>query len=341
LALRVAQEYEQVTRRKKTFRQIQRTLESLREEISGEVAPRATLRQVAEGWLATKRPETAAGTQDFYTLSVKKLLNALAQKADLPVAEITRADLIRYRNSMSGLSGRTTNQHLKVVRMIFKLAGKDGLIADDPAEFVDPVKVRADGKSKRPFRMEQLRALLDVADPEWKSMIYFGLYTGQRLGDVARLTWENLDLPNSVIRLTTQKTGKSLIIPLAEPLARHVESLPCADDPHTPLHPRAFGFMETHGRTGGLSNQFADLLAQAGLRKKPSHSKGTGGKQELSALSFHSLRHTATTLLHEAGVPAAVAQALIGHDSEAIHQIYIGVGLEALKKAADSFPDVL
>ena len=43
----------------------------------------------------------------------------------------------------------------------------------------------------------------------------------------------------------------------------------------------------------------------------------------------------------EAGVPAAVAQAVIGHDSEAIHQIYIGVGLEALKKAADSFPDVL
>jgi integrase len=342
LALRIAQEYEEATRQKKTLRQIQRTLESLREEISGEVTPRATLRQVTEGWLATKRPETAAGTQDFYTVSVKKLSNSLAQKADLPIAEITRADLIRYRNSMGGLAARTVNQHLKVVRMIFKLARKDGLIADDPAEFVDPIKVKAESQAKRPFRLEELRALLDVADPEWKSMILFGLYTGQRLGDVARLTWANIDQTKSVIRLTTQKTGKSLIIPLAESLARHVEGLPCSDDPHTPLHPKAFGFLETHGRTDGLSSQFTDLLAQAGLRKKPSHtSKGAGARQDLAVLSFHSLRHTATTLLHEGGVPAAVAQALIGHDSEAIHQHYIGVGLEALKKAADSFPDVL
>jgi hypothetical protein len=37
------------------------------------------------------------------------------------------------------------------------------------------------------------------------------------------------------------------------------------------------------------------------------------------ALSFHSLRRTATSLLHEAGVPRTVAQGLIGHDSEEVH----------------------
>jgi integrase len=58
-------------------------------------------------------------------------------------------------------------------------------------------------------------------------------------------------------------------------------------------------------------------------------------------LSFHSLRRTATTLLHEAGIPQAVAQALIGHDSAAVHEVYISVGREALVKAAAAFPDVL
>jgi integrase len=232
--------------------------------------------------------------------------------------------------------------------MIFKLARRDGQIADDPAEFVDPVKVgKGVSPAKRPFRLEELRALLSAADPEWKSMILFGLYTGQRLGDVARLSWANIDQPKSVVRLTTQKTGKLLIIPMAEPLLRHVESLPASDDAKAPLHPRAFRFLEAQGRTGTLSNHFADLLAQAGLRAPRPHvsknSKGTGKsvRQELCALSFHSLRHTATTLLHEAGVPAAVAQALIGHDSEKIHEHYIGIGFEALKKAADSLPDIL
>ena len=45
-------------------------------------------------------------------------------------------------------------------------------------------------------------------------------------------------------------------------------------------------------------------------------------------------------LWHEAGVAGAVAQALIGHDSEAIHEHYVNVGREALQKAAAIFPSI-
>jgi integrase len=343
-ALVIANEYELVARQKKTLRQIRRTLEGLRELVSGEATPSSTLRQVASGWLATKRPETAPATHAFYCRSVKKLLVALAQKADLPVSDITRNDLVRYRNAMAtALKAHTVNQNLKVVRMIFKLARKDGLIADDPSEFVDTVKAKGNGPAKRLFRLDELRAVLEVADPVadpgWRSMVLFGLYTGQRLGDVASLRWANIDLPGQRIRLTTRKTGKILAIPLAEPLQRHVLSLPVSDDARAPLHPRALAVLQAQGKTGGLSNQFADLLAQAGLRAPVRRTKADA-KTESSGLSFHSLRHTATTLLHEGGVPAAVAQALIGHDSEAIHQVYVSVSFEALKKAADALPDV-
>jgi hypothetical protein len=61
----------------------------------------------------------------------------------------------------------------------------------------------------------------------------------------------------------------------------------------------------------------------------------------LNALSFHSLRRTATTLLHEAGIAGAVAQALIGHDSEAIHERYVNVGRDALQKAGLGVPNDL
>jgi integrase len=185
----------------------------------------------------------------------------------------------------SGLHAGTVNQHLKVVRMIFRLARKDGLIADDPGEFVDPVKSKGNGGGKCPFRLDQLRAVLEVADPEWRSMILFGLYTGQRLGDIARLTWANLDLPGQRLRLTTQKTRKILTIPLAEPLARHVMSLPVSDDTSSPLHPRASGVLDAQGKTGGLSNQFADLLAQAGLRAGRHAKKSAGAKSFSSSVS--------------------------------------------------------
>ena len=78
---------------------------------------------------------------------------------------------------------------------------------------------------------------------------------------------------------------------------------------------------------------FADLLAQAGLRAAR-HAKSAGAK---SALSFHSLRHTATTLLHEGGVPAAVAQALIGHDSEGDHRLLFDSALGSFLLVSQSF----
>ena len=99
-------------------------------------------------------------------------------------------------------------------------------------------------------------------------MILFGLYSGARLSDVATLTWQNVDLPAKELRFIARKTGKTIIVPLDGPLAAHVEALPAADSVNAPLHPRAFGIVERQRKTGHLSNQFADLLAQAGLKKE-------------------------------------------------------------------------
>ena len=57
--------------------------------------------------------------------------------------------------------------------------------------------------------------------------------------------------------------------------------------------------------------------------------------------TIETIRAGATTLLHEAGVAAAVAQALIGHDSEQIHNDYINVGRDALKNAVAKLPRIL
>jgi len=174
-------------------------------------------------------------------------------------------------------------------------------------------------------------------------MILFGLYSGQRLGDVATLRWNNIDLVRDELRLSTRKTRKTMILPLAAPLRKHITSLHVADDPSAAIRPKAFDLVERQHKTGNLSNQFADLLAAAGLREKKNHKstgKGRGSRRDVEPLSFHSLRRTATTILHDAGVPPAVAKTLIGHDSEAMHELYVSVGREALQKAAAALPEI-
>ena len=300
----------------------------------------------AQSWLAAKRHEVAESTLEFYKKAADKFLTHLGPLADADLAEISREHVLDFRNrEAEKFAPKTVNHDLKAVKMLFLAAKRDGLIADNPAEDVKTVAQRGEKRSRRPFSLDELRSVLSVADDEWRSMILFGLYTGARLSDVASLTWENVDLPARELRFIAKKTGKTIILPLDGPLAAHVEALPAADSPRTPLHPRAFSIVEKQGKTGHLSNQFADLLAQAGLRKKQPHRKTNdkeqGRRRRNEGLSFHCLRHTAVTLLKEAGIPQAVVMELVGHDNEEMSQHYTRVGRTALEGAARAFPDLL
>jgi integrase len=343
-ALKIAEAYEHTSRQLRTKNHVRRVIERLHEELGGDSVCTLSLQVFAKSWLATKKPEVARATIDFYTGSVTKFLNFLGPLVDLPIDRITKATLVSYRNALAQeLCARSVNHDLTVVKMLFRAARRDGVIPENPAEFVEAIRSQNSLTPRRAFSLPELRALLDVADPEWRSMILFGLYTGQRISDIASLTWSNVDLQKAELRLITRKTGKRLTLPLADPLLRHLESLPSSEDSHTPLHPRAFKVLKKQERSGALSNQFSDLLVDVGLRQRKNHEsagKGRKASRAPSELSFHSLRKTATTLLHEAGVPQAVVMALIGHDSAVVHDVYVAVGKEALTKAAASLPEL-
>jgi integrase len=346
-AAKVAEHYEAAYARKRTARQIREVIATAYAEITGEHLVNKSFRSFSQSWLAAKRHEVAESTLNFYTNATDKFLTHLGALADGDLAEITREHILNFRNhEAEKFAPKTVNHDLKAVKMLFLAAKRDGLIAENPAEDVKTVSQRGEKRARRPFSLDELRAVLSVADDEWRSMILVGLYTGARLSDVASLTWENVDLTAKELRFIARKTGKLVIIPLEDgPLAAHVESLPAADSIKTPLHPRAFAIVEKQGKTGHLSNQFADLLAQAGLRKKQPHRKVSaeeeGRRRRNGDISFHSLRHTAVTLLKEAGIPQAVVMELVGHDNEQMSQHYTRVGRPALADAARAFPDLL
>jgi integrase len=345
-AQKLAEHFEAAYARKRTARQIREVMATAYSEITGEQLVNKSFRSFSQSWLAAKRHEVAESTLDFYRKAADKFLAHLGALADVDLAEITREHVLDFRNrEAEKFAPKTVNHDLKAVKMLFLSARRDGLIADNPAEDVKTVAQRGEKRSRRPFSVEELRSVLSVADDEWRSMILFGLYTGARLSDIASLTWENIDLSVKELRFIVRKTGKTIILPLDGPLAAHVEKLSSADLPRTPLHPRAFAIVEKQGKTGHLSNQFADLLAQAGLRKKQAHrkvsDKGERRCRRNGDISFHSLRHTAVTLLKEAGIPQAVVMELVGHDNEEMSQHYTRVGRTALQGAARAFPDLL
>lgn len=344
LAEKLAAQYEEAANKKKTALNTRRVIQELHASITGEDLVFPTIRQHFERWLESKQGgEVAPATLVFYQGTTKKFLTWLGARGDNDLATITQDDITAFRSHVAKtLSIKSVNHELKTLKMIFRDAIHRKLITDDPALAVKTLKDKAPAK-KVVFTKQQIQDIMKNCDEEWQSMVLFGIYTGQRLIDIAQLLRSNVDLKKSVVELTARKTSRMMSIPIAPSLLKHIESMNLGADGQSPIHPRAFKIVNEQGKSGHLSNQFAAILAKAGLREKKAHRKSKvakGGSRDSSGLSFHSLRHTAVTLLKEAGVPHAVVQELIGHDSEQMSAHYTHVGSEAMEKAAAAFPDL-
>jgi integrase len=337
-ALKIAEKFELAAKRKGDPQRVLEAFANIYREFYGTDLPSSSVRRYCERWLEGKKRETALSTFLNYNKAVRKLLAFLGPAADRDLSLVTKEALVRFRNAVAEqFSPGTVNLDLVVVRMIFRSARIAGYLVEDPAEGLRPIRDREQTK-RRPFTLLEIQRILEAADPEWRSLVLFGLYTGQRLGDIATLTWDNVDLERGELRLVARKTGKRLVIPLAEPLRKHLESLPAGDVPGAPLHPRAFAALtRSKGQVAILSSQFSQLLAQAGF-KLETPLFGAGRRRAASELSFHNLRHTAVSLLKDAGVPDAAVMELVGHNSRAMSQRYTHVGVEALSMAVNALP---
>ncbi|MGB7767641.1 MAG: site-specific integrase, partial [Verrucomicrobiia bacterium] len=290
--------------------------------------PGSTVSNFMDSWLKRKELEAGEKTHARYSTVAAQFTGHLGAKAGRDIANVTAADITKFRDALAKrVTVGTVNVSMKILRSAFAQARRDGMIDVNEAERVTLLK-RKDRFERRPFSMPELKRILEVAKDEWRGMILFGLYTGQRLSDLANLTWQNVDLQRAELRLVTGKTGRRQIIPLAEPLLNYIAELPAGDKPDAPLFPKIHATAQRHKHAGNLSNEFFGILVAAGLAQKKSHhadpdkKKGRSAKREQNEISFHSLRHTATSLLKSAGVSDAVAMEFIGHDSKSVSRQY-------------------
>jgi integrase len=341
----IANEWEEFARGKKTDRQFLEIITELRGVMHPqEVEPSTTTRVFFDQWLERRAGEVAGATLSAYKGVSKRFLAFLVGKADEPIAGLGKRHVTDFRNAEGArVSSTTANNSLKILRVILEDARRDGLIATNPATDVGALKsVKA--RTRRPFTLDELKLVLGAVDGEWKGMLLCGVYLGQRIADIARLTWSHVDLQNGEISLRTRKTGRIVQIPLAAPLLAYVENLPAGDDAHAPLFPSAFVLIEA-GQGPQLSRQFGEILASVGLAPvdRLSHkakAPGRDRKRATSELSFHSLRRTATSMLKNAGVSPAIVMDLIGHDSAEISASYTTISADAKRTAIDSLPDI-
>lgn len=355
MALQVATQWERAAKGGVTgsMEQARKVMAEILKLTAPEVESRPSVRSFCDSWIRERAGEVAGGTLEFNTSTLQAFVDWLGPRADQPMDMISREDILAFREAeRKRVSTVTANHRVKAVRQLFKAAARREILAADPAADVKSLrKERKKGRAKRPFTLEELGRLDAVLDAEWRLIAWTGFYTGQRLGDVLRLRVEEFDGRRGALQLETAKRGLKVWIPIPPHLVKQLAEWVKAHAKDGWVFPEQVKAMDARktAPTANASKRFMHYLWRAGLRE---HSPFGGSSQKARAkrraegedaendrrvlhpLSFHSLRHTARTLLEEAGQPVKVIDAFIGQDGET-GRIYTHVGEEALRRAAE------
>lgn len=342
-ALQIVLGWEKAASQKATIEQAQRVLSRIVEVVHGERITSQSINDYLLAWADKRKAECSASTAARYEQCLKSFIAHIGDKvASAPLSSLHTSQIASWRDDLSKrYSVKTTNLYLKSAKAAFNAAMQDGLITENPTIQIKLLRESKGAKAeaaskKRSLTPDEIQNILAVIpnEAEWHGMVLAGVYTGQRLIDIACM--RRRDIQNGWWRFTVRKTGNALAIPLDKGLADWLsKQLKRHDKPY--VFPAAAGFVErAKGKTGTLSNQFHTILVKAGLLEKRSHEsigKGRASAREASAISFHFLRHTANSLLKAAGVPESVAMAFIGHDSKDVSRLYTHLPEDSLSDA--------
>lgn len=281
-------------------------------------------------WMAGKRGEVKPATFDAYEKAMDDFRDFAGVEGIRLFGAVTPAVVRKFRDEVAArLSAVSANKKVKVLGIAFSQAVKARVMEENPCAHVPRLK---EAKTRRrEFRPAELALLRGAVSGEWMGMVLLGMWTGQRLNDLATLRWTSLDLAAATIHLTAGKTDELVGLPLMQEAVDCLAELPAGDRPDAFVFP-GIAAMKPSTRSGS----FRSILAGIGLALPKSHkAKGQNGRRKSGELCFHSLRHTATTLLKSAGVSDSIAMAIVGHKTKSVSAGYTHIDMETMRRALE------
>jgi integrase len=314
-----------------------RHLEQLYEIKSGDTIGSIPLAEMSERW--RKTAASSERSPRYVTIVQNLLARFVAFIADrhpkvTAMSQITPAIAREFmaaasKSAKSGkeVSGRTFNAIAITMRSVFKRLGPDAGLPANPFQSVDS---RPQNTAHRePFTVEQLAAVLKVADPLVRPLIITGISTAMRRGDCCMLRWEDVDLEARFIRVKTNKTGETAEIPIFALLRAELEATPRRDEY---VFPEAAALYRRN--PDEITRLTRAAFEAAGIA--PTRTRTTGVRRA-SIHDFHSLRTTWITLALTAGIPMELVRRVTGHQTvDVVLKHYFRPGREDFQKTLNA-----
>ncbi len=273
----------------------------------------------------TKANRTDA-TWNCYRGGLKHITRPYKHKLAL---ELTPSDVEKVKQEMisQGYAARTINIVVGSTKRMYNWAVKQALLAENPVAGVEHVSKHVNAPDHPPERylpLERALACIELCQESQPlgDMCELMLLTGMRVGEVVRVTWQDVDVEQRMLRLERHKTSGHTARPRTVPLCDRAVAI---------LSKYASDDLELDGpvfRGHGNQPLTPDSLLHRLRRLQGKH-------PELKDFTFHKLRHTCATYLARLKVPERVAQAILGHSSTLMTRYYTATDKDEMIEAVE------
>ena len=234
------------------------------------------------------------------------------------VSDITIKVLDGYIDHLS-CSAKTKKNHLIEIRQMLKRAVIEGLLPNNPAEHVTlPRIIKAE--IHRSLDRYDLEVVFNHAGA-WRLYFEFLYRTGLRAGDVAMLTYGNIDKKRKVIVSLIRKSRRVHEVPLSNILLNQIDN----QNEDNPLFPSLYTQSERKLNDNlAKPRKFLQGILKANNRKKA---------------TLHSFRTTFNNTLRDMGLSIDDRAVLLAHSSSETTKIYTHPNLELAFEYINKMPD--
>jgi len=274
-----------------------------------------------------KKPRTAQREEGFYENWFKTILG------NEPLKSITTFHLERLKKEMSDKkqSARSIEYALAVIRQVFNTAKRLGLY-DSESPTLNVRKPKVDNGRMRFLTQGEAAKLLDVLkekSTDVHDMALLSLHAGLRFGEIASLTWQDIDLTKGVLTIRDAKAGSryAFLTPQAADMLKNRKQ----------DKPSEYVFQQRRGK-----KQEGEERKKGGKMTKISHTffravdklkMNEGIDDPRLKICFHSCRHSYASWMIEQGADLYTVQKLLGHKTNVMTQRYAHLAENKLREA--------
>jgi integrase len=232
-----------------------------------------------------------------------------------------------------GMQPGTVKLNIAPIRCMFATAVEDGLLRHNPctgirlAQTAETVEGEDDERAKA-LTEEQLAKLIAAVPAKHWLFVTFMAHTGVRISEAIALRWGDFDFPRMRVRIG-RRIYRGTVAPPKSKYGRRT----------IPLAPGLSESLLERREATGASGDDLCFPSSSGKPFVPSNFahdtfKPAAERAGVGWASFHTLRHTAATMLFSRGANAVQVQHVLGHHSPAFTlSVYVHL-------LPDDLPDV-